>query len=483
MVGRRTSAGVVVMGLVAMLLGWLGGPRPVRVDGQTSGDGALAASVREMIEDPDGYRTLSVALVEHGTVRLAGLGGVDPATAFEIGSVTKALTGMLLADLVADGKARADEPLKELLPDVASAAPAVGGITLEALASHRAGLPAVRMTSSGPASSKDPYAGQDVHRLLSSVAGTQVTDPGTVRYSNYGMALLGTALGARTGMSYPELLRQRILQPLGMADTRFHLDGEPIREPHADGGTASGRPAVPWQGSGYAPAGVGAWSTAPDLAKLVNAMLQGTAPGVDAGTPRFDAAALAPGRRTGYGWFTDTIGAAPAREITWHNGGTGGFRSFVGFDRTAGRGIVVLGNTDRSVTELGKGLLLGRSLPDPGPAGPGAPALMATLLLSLGGGLVLLVATLRHADRLALVSTGSWAVAGPVLAYTVGAWHAVPVPVWAAGVGMSAAALALAGTRWRSTPVRRDRWVWLRWLSMGLSVIAAGAAVTAFGIR
>ncbi|WP_326563259.1 serine hydrolase domain-containing protein [Micromonospora sp. NBC_01796] len=467
-----------------MLLGWLVGPRPVRLGPDTVGDVELAASVRATISDPDGYRTLSIALVEHGTVRFAGLGGgVEPATSFEIGSVTKALTGMLLADLVADGTVRTDELLKELLPDVALAAPTIANITLDALASHRAGLPAVWMTSSGQVSAAGPYAGQDVGRLLSSVGGTPVTDPGTVRYSNYGMALLGAALGARTGMSYPELLRQRILQPLGMAETRFHLDGEPIPEPHADGSTVSGRATAPWQGSGYAPAGVGAWSTAPDLAKLVNAILQGTAPGIAASTPRFDAGALAPGRRIGYGWFTDTTSSDPARDITWHNGGTGGFRSFVGFDRAAGRGVVVLGNTDRSVTELGKGLLVGRALPDRGPAGPGGLAIAVTVLLSLGGALVLLLATLRHPDRLKLVATGIWAVAGPVLAYPVGAWQVVPWLLWAVGAGLSAAALMLAALRWRWIRTYRGRWAWLGWLSTGLSVLTAASAVATFGIR
>ena len=112
----------------------------------------------------------------------------------------------------------------------------------------------------------------------------------------------------------------------------------------------------------------------------------------------------------GYGWFTDRI---DGQEITWHNGGTGGFRSFMGFDRTTGRGVVVLANTDREVDTLGRHLLTGAELTPGGadaaggPAtsiqgeGPGWLAVVVTWFLSLAGGLGLLfVATRPVVDRL-----------------------------------------------------------------------------------
>lgn len=356
------------MGILATALAWLGGPRAARLGTATTGDAALAASVRAAIGDPRGHRGLAVAVVENGTVRFAGLGdcgatgdtAVGPDTAFEIGSVTKALTGMLLADLVRDGTVRADEPLRALLPDVEFAEPDVADTTLAELASHRSGLPRVRITGVGQAlgmnlrvlRGRDPYAGQDTRWLLSTVAGAKAAaGKPEISYSNYGMAVLGHALAERAGTPYPELVQRRILEPLGMNATGFHLDGAAPPEHRAYGTNAGGRTVDPWGASGYAPAGTGAWSTAADLARLVSAVLTQTAPGADAATPRFDETA---DRRVGYGWFTDR---ADGQEFTWHNGATSGFRSFVGFDRAAGRGVVVLGNTDRSVDQLGVRLL------------------------------------------------------------------------------------------------------------------------------
>jgi CubicO group peptidase (beta-lactamase class C family) len=92
---------------------------------------------------------LAVGLVDGATVQAAGVGltGGDPDTvvtadtSFEIGSVTKVFNGMLLADMVADGRITPETTLRELYPGTRFADPEVAGITLAELASHRAGLP------------------------------------------------------------------------------------------------------------------------------------------------------------------------------------------------------------------------------------------------------------------------------------------------------------------------------------------------------
>lgn len=358
---------------VTSTLSLFGGSRVPYLGDRTSGDAALASYLRSVIRQPRGLRGLAVAVVGAGRVRFAGLGdraghgdvpgdddlGIGPDTAFEIGSITKALTGMLFAELVRDGTVDPAEPLRALLTGVYVVRPELADTPLVELVSHRSGLPrlpsagqalgmAVRMLRGG-----DPYAGQDTTWLLSTVGRARLMyEEPKVSYSNYGMAVLGHALAERAGLPYPELLRHRVLVPLAMADTGFHVDGAELPRRRAHGVTAGGRRAEPWRSSGYAPAGTGAWSTANDLAKLIAAMVAGTAPGADAATPRFDDG---PDRWVGYGWFTVRTGG---HDITWHNGGTGGFSSFVGFDRDAGRGVVVLANTSRSVDRLGLHLLL-----------------------------------------------------------------------------------------------------------------------------
>jgi CubicO group peptidase (beta-lactamase class C family) len=484
-IGRHRWIGLLTaVGLLAGA-GWLAGPQPATLGAATTGDPALAAQVRDAVGDPTGYRGLAVAVVDAGTVRYAGLGEagpggrpVDEDTAFEIGSIGKPLTAMLLVELAGDGTVAVDQPLRDLLPHV-RLSDELGRVTLDELASHRSGLPGVRYRAVTDlpamvlrdASGRDPYAGQDTAWLHASLAdapaGTASEPP--VRYSNYGFAVLGHALAARTGTPYPRLLAERILRPLRMTSTGLHLDGAALPAGHAEPATAAGRTVAPWQASGYAPAGAGLWSTARDLSRLVVAMLDGTAPGADAARPRYAERA---DRRVGYGWFTSRVAG---RTVVWHNGGTGGFRSYVGYEPATGRGVVVLGNTDRDVDALALRLLTGSGTDEPPRAA--LPVILMTVVFSLTGASLLLVAARnRAADRLRLASGAVWAVAGPALAYPLGGWHTVPPLVWAAGVAVSAAAVLVAARRWAAVPVV-GAYPWLRWLGTGLSVAVAAAAL------
>jgi CubicO group peptidase (beta-lactamase class C family) len=477
----RWDRWAVVAAILVAALGWLAGPRPTHLGDESTGDAQLAGRVRALVDDRTGYRGLSVALVTRDSVSVAGLGDdgtgapVDAGTRFEIGSIGKPLTGMLLADLARTGTVRADEPLRELMPTVDFEDPDTAATTAEELASHRSGLPDVRIT--GPVrgaymamsslGGADPYAGASTEWLLSTVG--DASSPGgaqEVGYSNYGMSVLGQALAERTGVPYPDLLQRRVLGPLGMADTSHALPS-----PRAQGFTAGGRAVDPWRATGYAPAGLGAWSTATDLAKLVSATMAGTAPGAGAADPRFDAGG---GERIGYGWFTGPDG------ITWHNGGTGGFSTYVGFDRAAGQGVVVLGNTDRSVDDLGRHLL-GRE----GEEGGGfdvrdAVRIGVTIFFSVAGALGLLGAARQAGiDRLRLVSNAAWGVTMPALAYAIGTWQTVPPLVWAAGVGLTGYASVRAARRWPDAPVNgRSRHGWLRWATTAVNVAVAVAFVT-----
>ena len=143
-------------------------------------------------------------------------GPVDPAAVFELGSITKAVTGLLLADAVVRGEVALDTPLEECLEGARARKP----ITLGALATHTSGLPRMPlafMRRVGVTAKTDPYAGSTVQELVADLAGVRVRSQ-RMRYSNFGAALLGQALAARAGGSFEELAETRVLRPLGVEE-------------------------------------------------------------------------------------------------------------------------------------------------------------------------------------------------------------------------------------------------------------------------
>ncbi|RLP84857.1 class A beta-lactamase-related serine hydrolase [Micromonospora sp. BL4] len=486
---RRTTAIALLVALLAGLVGIVLMPRVPRLGPQVTGDPDLAGTVRAAVPDPKGHRGLAVALVENGRTRVAGLGDrdgagrpVEPGTPFEIGSVPKTFTGMLLADQVAAGVVGPDDRLGATWPAVTGPA---RDVTLAELASHRAGLP--RLAPGSPlgwarilwsnVSGGDPYAGQDVDSVRTAADRVTPGDGrGSVHYSNLGPSVLGQALAAKAGVAYPDLLQARLLRPLGMTATVVATGSGDLPADRAQGSRASGRALDPWLGPGYAPAGIGVWSTAEDLARLVAATAGGTAPGADAATARYRENA---DTRIGYGWFTTRHGD---REIVWHNGAAGGFRSYVGFEPATGRAVVVLGNTDKGVEPIGL-RLLGVPKEKAGEAAPVTPwwigAGLAVAFTFLGG--LALLGTVRrpNLDRVTLVSAAVWAFAYLGLGHRLGDWSMVPAWLWPVGAGLSAAGVALAVIRWPTLPAVDAAVPWRRMLSVASSLAAAAVAVAA----
>ncbi|SCG75999.1 serine hydrolase domain-containing protein [Micromonospora coxensis] len=459
---RRPVIVAIVVGLVAAVAGLGVRPDVPRLTDQVTGDRALATAVRGVIDDPQGLRGLAVALVDGDGVRIAGLGdrnaAGDPVTAetpFEIGSIQKTLTGMLLAHRAEQGAVDPDGPIRTALPELTGP---VGEVTYTELASHRSGLPRLAGTGVGQflrtwwtgLTAGNPYAGQDVDWLLDAAAQEQPDDTrGQVHYSNLGMSLLGHALAAEAGTTYPALLERELLQPLGMTDTALVTEVDAPPAGHAAGTKAGGRSPELWRGAGYAPAGIGAWSTADDLAALVKAMLAGTAPGGAAATARFDDG---DDSRIGYAWFTTRHGD---RDIVWHNGATGGFSSYVGFDRVTGRGVVVLGNTDRGVEAIGR-RLLGVPAQHAGDTGPGLEGWIGAgvaIVFAFFPAVAVLSTTRRAADRLTLVPAVAWAVLYLGLAHRLGDWSVVAGWLWSLGAGLTTAAAVHAAYTSRALPV------------------------------
>jgi D-alanyl-D-alanine-carboxypeptidase/D-alanyl-D-alanine-endopeptidase len=173
---------------------------------------------------------LVIGAVQNGHVFIQGFGRridgadapPDAATLFRIGSVTKAFTGQVLASLALDGVVSLADPLTKYAPEfVAPLSEGGRPIRLIDLATHSAGLP--REVPHEPGPPDNPYAAITPEAFTAWLKSHPLLfTPGTaVSYSNFGFDLLAIALSRAAGKPYPELLAERVLQPLGLADTTF----------------------------------------------------------------------------------------------------------------------------------------------------------------------------------------------------------------------------------------------------------------------
>jgi CubicO group peptidase (beta-lactamase class C family) len=321
-----------------------------RIDTQHQGVGIVVGVVA-----PSGRRVVSYGHLDKTTNR-----PVDGDTLFEIGSATKVFTSLLLADAVARGEIALTDAVSTYLPaDVKM--PERGGkkITLQDLATHTSGLP--RLPSNlAPKDPSDPYADYGVRQLYEFLSSYELPrDIGArYEYSNLGAGLLGHVLARRAGMDYETLVRARITEPLGMTAT-FVTVPNPLKPRLAVGHNAQLAPVPNWTIPTLAGAGA-LRSTANDLLTFLSANLGY----VKSPLTQTLASMLAVRRPTGaagldiaLAWHIFTT--ANGGEIVWHNGGTGGYRSFFGFDPKGRIGVVVLSNTFTSagVDDIGRHLL------------------------------------------------------------------------------------------------------------------------------
>lgn len=298
-------------------------------------NGLAELAARHAPKPPAG---LVLARLRDGTVEVARAGPVAPDAVFELGSITKAVTGLLLADAVVRGEVGLDTALAECLPGARPRAP----IALGDLAAHTAGLPRLPLAllrRAGFTNVTDPYADTTVPELLDDLARVRVRRR-RMRYSNLGAALLGQALAARVGMPYQELVERRVLRPLGV-DEVWARGAPDVAQPH----DRRGRPVAAWTLGAYAPAGC-LRGTARGALALSAACLE--PPPAMAEAVRL---ALTPRSRrgpleAGLGWMRSPVGRQT--RMWWHNGGTHGSRSFTGFVPETGVAVAAVTNSPRS---------------------------------------------------------------------------------------------------------------------------------------
>ena len=296
----------------------------------------------------------SVALVEAEQVALCPFGEARPGeaatseTLYEIGSLTKLFTGLLLSSLVERGAVRLDEPVNALLPAEAALHTNGRPITLLDLAEQRSGLP--RMPANfAPSNPNDPYLDYTEAQLFAFLPQAELA-PADERhvYSNLGAAVLGQALAHRAGTPYATLLQQQILAPLGMDETFLSVPNA-RRNLLSDGHDADGVWRPGWTFDSMAPAGA-IKSNARDLANFLKAGLSPNAAPLGpifrrAEVPRVDASE---GRRIGLFFLTRPDGSL------FHDGLTGGFASYISLDPARRVGVaLLLSSTFARANDLG----------------------------------------------------------------------------------------------------------------------------------
>lgn len=298
--------------------------------------------------DADGTRrVLTAGKADNGALQL------DANTVFEIGSISKTFTNALLADMVRRGEVTLDQPVQSLLPSTVKVPTRNGKqITLLDLATASSGLP--RMPSNfKPKDSGNPFADYTVDLMYQYLNGYTLTrDIGSLyEYSNTGMGLLGHALALRLKKSYFQAIEERVLKPLGMRDTRIELTPDMQRR-LALGHDPVGKVVPNWDFTESITAAGSIRSTVADMFKFLAANLDSTS------KPLGPTLAVTHGSRRPTTIPNMTIGLAwhilkgPGGTIVWHNGGTGGYRTFLGFDVAKRVGVILLTNSAISADDV-----------------------------------------------------------------------------------------------------------------------------------
>ena len=297
-------------------------------------NGAAQQVIADVRQSNSSVAVVSIRGHEQELVIDAGVDAVRPATFFEIASITKTMTALLLAEMVLAGEVRLDTAIGDVID-----AGKNGTITVGQLATHTSGLPRLpgNLMMKASATPEDPYGHYGVDDL---VAALHSDPPGPIvgEYSNYGYMVLGHVLTVVADNPYETLLRERVFDPLGMTDAT--ADAFAIPEGRRVQGYRNNRPVQHWTklipGSGGVEASVEA------MAIYLGAQLEPAATELDVAIEM---------TQRGLGG-DELLGWQQMGSVVWHNGGSGGFSSFIGFDRTTTMGVVVLTNAGGTSTAV-----------------------------------------------------------------------------------------------------------------------------------
>lgn len=308
---------------------------------------------------------LSIGILKDGKTYFYGYGETakgnkqipDEHTLFEIGSIAKTFTSILLADAVNNGKIKLDDPVNKYLPDSIPQLQYQGiPVTIKMLSNHTSGIP--RMPSNFDAFVTDPsnpYKNYGEQQLFSFYKNMKLDrKPGTVyEYSNLAAATLGVILEHSYKKSFEQLLVSKICNPLHMNDTRQFIrrkDSARFAKGYNENGDYNGQ----WDFKAFAAAG-SIRSTAADMLLYAKANLGNAPSSLRKAIELTHIVSFTDGTNNiGLGWHYIKPGND---EILFHNGGTGGYRSYLGINLNKKFAVIILSNTAIGTEESGNELM------------------------------------------------------------------------------------------------------------------------------
>jgi len=331
-------------------------------------------SIRDLLKravGPDEKVSGMIAVVvDEGGTRMDSFGSsgvpglaLDGNTVFEIGSITKVLTALMLVEMASRGEVALDDPAAKYLPATVHLREVGRPITLLDLATYASGLP--NMPGNLPPNlwtSPNAMADYTTDKLYEFLASyVPKYEPGThYEYANFGFALLGIVLALRAGKSYEELLIERVADPLSLSHMRITPSAY-MQKHLSQGHDLTRKPAPLWDMPALQGAGA-VRANAKDLTIFLKACMGFMRNPLNSSLARLlqtrRHTSLA-GTDVGLGWF---ISSDESDEIIWKTGLTHGFNTFLGFSKRNRRGALVLSNflwapLDVGTTNLGMKLI------------------------------------------------------------------------------------------------------------------------------
>jgi D-alanyl-D-alanine-carboxypeptidase/D-alanyl-D-alanine-endopeptidase len=298
--------------------------------------------------------SLSIGVINRGKTQIFSFGAMDlagtrptlPNTIYEIASVTKTFTGILLAHALIEKKIFLDDNVCKYLPQLGNLAYSGIAVSIRNLASHTAGLPKFvpdMPKGLSPAQIMDKYDHFTESQFLSLMQKVKLDAiPGSkFNYSNADAQLIGIILEKVYHLGYSELLKKYITDPLHMRDTKLSIS-RPNQTRFPDGYNPAGdaMPRLTWwrqlPAAGYLK------STTSDMLKYLQLNLNGKDLTIKLAHQSIYQIDEEGADGIGLFWFNKTIGNG-LKEI-YHAGGSFGSTSYCALCSDRKTGVVILCN-------------------------------------------------------------------------------------------------------------------------------------------